>query len=408
MDRSAGSPDRVDAGGTIAIAAAVAVAGASRLGAGFLNGDAAAYAAQGWAGDAFGRDVHLAWTGLAVALAPIAGDALPWALDVVTVGFAVAAVLAAGGIGRRVGGSAVLPALGAAVAVWPWAPFAEVDVPWTAAVLAAVAVPTPVVAGALVAGAIALSPTAVLAVPWVAFGRWWVDGRDPRAVGIAAVVTILALTVVTGGGWWTGERGVLAGVSAPSLRGLGALPALLVFLPWGSGTAAAKNLAWAACVLPLLFAPPDVPAAMVLGPTIGAVAARVRAREPGGPRWRWAPLALVVGFVAFVGDRDADGRARTVAEESRAIAEIAAALGPDDSFVGPWSWGARVAVAATRDPYGRPWAAWPALVRDQRVTYCGRSWARVAVLPPGQARVPGEVGVAGVVWVAGAAPPGCQ
>ena len=394
---------RADAIGTAAAAAAVAVAGAARVGSGFLNGDAAVYAAQGWQGDAFGRDVHLAWTGLAVALAPGVGPSLPLALDVVTLAAAVGAVLAAAAIGRRRGGGGVMPALGAAVAVWPWAPFAEVDVPWTAAGIAAVAVASPAIASVLVALAITLSPTALLALPWVLAGRRWALGREDGAgfVAVAAGVAVLGLTVATGGGWWSGDRGVLSGLSGPSVRGLGVLPVLVVFLPWGEGLLAAGNLAWAACVLPLVFAPPDVPAAMVLGPTVGAVAAVVRASAPNLPRLRWAPLLVAFAYAAFRAEAEASRRVAEVREETRVIAEVAAELGPDDSFVGPWTWGARVAVAATGDPYGRAWWAWPGFVRDQRATYCGRRWARVAVLPPGQARVGGPVGPGGVVWAAG-------
>jgi hypothetical protein len=121
---------------------------------------------------------------------------------------------------------------------------------------------------------------------------------------------------------------------------------------------------------PLALAPADVPVWLVAG-----VAAAV------GVGGRWAPVAVVVqlalGAVGLV------HRTRTVRAETAIVAEIAADLGPDDGVIAPWTWGARVAVAASADPYGIRWRPPRGFLRDQRDPWCRDLPDRVVFLPPG-------------------------
>ncbi|MBA2321769.1 MAG: hypothetical protein H0V89_11515, partial [Deltaproteobacteria bacterium] len=75
------------------MAAAVLAIGLLAGGRGFVNGDAAAYAAQGWDADLGQRVVHLGWVAVAAALAPLAGDGLPTWLDGVNALLAASAVV---------------------------------------------------------------------------------------------------------------------------------------------------------------------------------------------------------------------------------------------------------------------------------------------------------------------------
>jgi hypothetical protein len=183
---------------------------------------------------------------------------------------------------------------------------------------------------------------------------------------------VLALTLASGGAWWTGERGVLRSTEALLVgRTLGAwaesLPWLLV--PGWIAAGGDRRVAWLA---PLVLLPPDVPG-WVLG---GVAVALGAARAPG--RWM-APAALLQ---LALGAGGLAVRARTVRAENAAVAEVVAALGPDDGVVAPWTWGARVAVAAAGHPYGVRWRPPRGFLRDQRAAWCGEPLARVAVLPP--------------------------
>lgn len=407
--------------GVGAVVAAVAAVGCAGAGAGFANGDAAVYAAQGWAGDLGQRVVHVGWIAVAVALAPMAGPSLPAWLDGVTALFAAVAVAAIARLAGVLDRSPLVAAVAAAAVVLPLASSAEVDVPWFA--LVAVAATAPRVGGALlVAGAVLVSPTALLALPWLAVTRWRVARRrgelepllDVAALVLAAGLTVGCLTLGSAGSWWTGDRGVLTGAHT-MIKGawflhavpVGLLP--LAFLAcWRDRRGCRADGLGLLAAVPLVLAPPDVPSWLV-----PAGACVVLAAGAGGPQgWRYRRAAGVVTVAVLAWDVLASG-ATWAAERARVQREVAvitgvlAELGPDDALVAPWSWGTRASVMQTRDPYALPWRVSGRPVRDQAERFCGHAFRRVVVLPPG-AKVPGvegwEAGPEGTWWAPGAEP----
>jgi len=418
--------ERVGVGAVVAAVVGVGCAGA---GVGFANGDAAVYAAQGWAGDLGQRVVHVGWIAAAVALAPLAGPALPAWLDGVTAVAAGGAVAAIARLAGVLGRSPVVAAVAAAAVVLPLASSAEVDVPWFA--LVAVAATASRASGAVaVAGAVLLSPTALLALPWLAVTRWLVARRrgelepllDVAALVLAAVATVGCLTLGSAGGWWTGDRGVLTGAHT-MIKGVWFLHAVpvgllpLAFLAcWRDPRGCRADGLGLLAALPLVLAPPDVPSWLVPAGACAVLAAGAR----GGPRGRFRRAAGVVTVAVLAWEVLAAG-ATWSAERDRVKREVAvitaviAELGPDDALVAPWSWGTRASVMQTGDPYALPWRVPGRPVRDQVERFCGQAFRRVVVLPPG-AKVPGvegwEAGPEGTLWAPGADPgwqalPGC-
>jgi len=353
------------------LALGVAALGVVLGGAGFLNGDAAVYAAQGWAGDLASRPVHAGYVAVAVLLGGL-GEGLPRALDAVS---ALAAGALVWGAGRRAEARDV-SALVAAGCVLPWCAFAEVDLPWMALVLWGALAGSPAWSAALLAGAVWVSPTALLALPWVAWHRGGVR------VLAGPLLAVAALTVGSQGEWWWGDRGVL---HAPRLPGRTAAA-----FGWSGVWALAllsgdrKLLG----LLPLLLAPPDVPTWVLWG-----VAS---ARSLPALSWgRGLALgALLLGLWGL-----AERRSR-VGSEDRVLRAVLAQLEPGDVLEAPWSWGARASVMATGDPYGARWIAVPRGVRDQQ--RCPAQ--RLVALPPGAEPSTGAslVDAHGVVWG-----PGC-
>jgi hypothetical protein len=310
-----------------------------------LNGDAAAYLVSA----PTDRWTHAAWAfaGQRVGFAP-----LTWLAAVVAVAAAVALTEPAGR--RRVGWAA-------AAVVVPWAAFPEVDLPWAALVLAAAAWRP-----ALAALAVAISPTALLALPWL-------TARTRSAEGpLAAVLAVGALTIASHGAWWTGTRGVLHAEGVLPGRGLANLAWNLPWLLLLTDPGGLRALPW---LVPLAFAPTDTPAWLVPG----VVAAASCVRAP-----RAAVFAqLAVGWLAL------GGRGAAVRGENEVVARVAAELRPGDGVVAPWTWGARVAVARTGDPYGWPWHPPDRFLQDQARQWCDPPVERVWVLPsPAPAPVP--------------------
>lgn len=348
--------DRGLAPSTLLIALLVLGPALVGVGSGPMNGDAAAYLAQATAGVVADRWIHLGYLGPAALLGRFVD--LPIALDGVSWGAAVVAVLAVARIAARDGGDPRLATILAAAVVMPWSPFAEVDLAWIAAVHLAVA------GSELWIGvAVAISPAALLAVPWVVANR---PDRGRRLVAVV-LATVVGLTVVSGGAWWTGERGVLT-TGAPALGRTAAafgwhLPWLVVALVRPDGL---RRMAWC---LPLLLVPPDVPAWLV--PGLAAACAARTGRFGVGVMV--IQLGLAGGETAW--------RIGHVRRETRIVAEVVATLGPDDGLIAPWTWGARVAVAASGDPYGIPWHPSGRFLRDQHDRWCADPPERALLLP---------------------------
>ncbi|MEM6926238.1 MAG: hypothetical protein AAF602_04885 [Myxococcota bacterium] len=336
------------------------------VGRGYLNGDIAAYCAQAWAGDLTDRSVHLGYIAGAAALAPLAGSALPGVLDLANV---LAAGLAAVAVTRLTPAAPWTAGLATIGILLPWAPFAEVDVPWIALVLTAAAG-----APGAAAGAVFLSPTALLALPWVALRR---RGVGPLVEGALAVAV---LTGLSGGDWWWGERGVLQPRSFLIGRNLGSWLATVPWLVVLTG----RPGRWRDLVGlgPLLLAPADVPApALVAIAVVSTTQGRTR-----GSLHRVA-RSVAIAAVLATGLLQASLRAARVTHEHAAILEVLRSFEPGDGLVAPFTWGARASVIATGDPYGLPWHPEGRFLRDQEAR-----WAEVdgtiRVLPPQASATP--------------------
>ncbi len=304
--------------------AAWAVVGSFAVGLGPVNGDAAVYANQAARGDLLERPTHALW----VAIAWLVGD--PRALDVVNLGAGVALVAA---VASRSGWAG----MALAGLAWPFAPFAEVDVPWLAALAWARRVDVRP-AALLTALAVALSPSALLAVPWLA------DARRDRA-WLGAVAGLAGVFALGGIEVWSGHRGLWTAAT------------------WTPGAAAA-SMAWTlgpalwvlrrsdAIALPLLLGPADAPLGLLL-------VARPRPISP------WLAFAcLAWGGARLV------GAAERVQREAQYVSVAAARLGPRDALVAPWSWGVRVSLASTGDAYALRWRPPRGFVRDQAEPWC--------------------------------------
>ena len=324
-----------------AIAGATALCGAFSIGLGFSNGDAAVYAAQAWQGDWTARWIHVGWVGLASLLAPLVGEDLPLALDLVTLSFAVGGVVLAAQIAAAKGGSALVAAFGFAIAVLPEASYAEVDVPWIVLLLGAV-VGRRTITTLTVVAAIAVSPTALLGLPWVLALR----GRGRRAEVIAgAAGALVVLTVASGGAWWMGDRGVLHAVLSPwrsaerwIFEGLQFLPFVL---GWGMASAW-RAPSWA---LAAVLAPADVPSWVLAKAAVSVEAGTA----PRFGRWCFGLLFVAIGLFSVV-----DRRHRVV-YEAALVRQVADTLAVEDTLTAPWSWGVRIAVTKTGNPYGLCW-----------------------------------------------------
>lgn len=333
-------------------AVAVVLVGIAGAGAGWLNGDAAVYAASARDGAIFERPVHAGYVAVAGGLASLVGAALPAWLDRLTAVCAGLAVASA----RDPREAWITAAL-----VLPWCAFGEVDLPWIALVCWALRGSERWAAGA-VGLAVAMSPTALLAVPWVLVGR-----RGGGAV-VGAGLAVAALTVASGGGWWWGPRGVLTTTLLPG-RTLGAW---LVALPWCVLPLVRGSPRGLFACVPLLLSPPDVPAWIVAGRALPL-------------RAHWAAPWLI-GTQLLVGALQLEARHRQVRAEDAVVRMVAEALEPGDGLIAPWSWGARIGVAATGDPYGPVWRSADRAVRDQAERWCRFRPERVIVVEGGTAR----------------------
>ncbi|MEZ4319675.1 MAG: hypothetical protein R3F61_19320 [Myxococcota bacterium] len=304
--------------------------GVALAGAGPVNGDAAVYLDQAADGALAERWTH---SGFIMILMMFHAIGLPeGAADVLS---AACCAFAVGRLGATLGrhGSPGLAGWLLAGLVVGWAPFGEVDPVWLA--LVAVGCGPHAIASAVALGAaVAVSPTALAAIPWIVMKE-----RDLRWVGPA--VAVAGLTVLSAGDWWVGTRGVVTGGWAPSPW----THVTWVLVPLAMGVRGLRPLD--ALALVGLLAPGDVPGHWVLAlPCVAAASTAV------DRRW-WAAIAALcsLGAQHAVSTRDRAVR------ENAAIERIAAEIRPGDAVVGPWSWGVRVGIAATGDPYGVPFSA---------------------------------------------------
>ncbi len=328
----------------------VALAGLVAGGVGYWNGDAAVYAHQAAECDLHQRWTHLGWVAVGAVLSPMVGTGLPAALDaVVTVAAASAVAL----VGRAQG---VMAGVCAAAVVLPVCAIAEVDVPWAAALLGAAMAPR-VMAVVLAGVACSLSPVALLGMPWVALHR-----RDGW-VAAGGLLAVLSLTLLSGGDWWTGDRGVWSSAHMNPVRTL----EVWGRWPWWLVLAGVRFRRDHLALAPLLLAPADVHAWVFAG---WALCLDLDTRAPRA----WGALVLAVGLVGL---GDTRHRVRQSAARVEAAAQL---LGPADGLVAPWTLGVRVSLAATGTPYALLWRPPSGFVRDQAERWCDARPARVLFL----------------------------
>lgn len=333
-----------------------------------LNGDAAAYAAQVDSGALTERWTHAGYV-LAASLASRGASLLgaplpsPLLLDLGSMFAAAMLVLWASSAAEREGGDGRLAALCVAAVVLPHAPFGEVDLPWAALALLSQAAP------AAFALAVAISPTALLALPALCAARL-ADGARVRALLAAALLSVLLLTILSQGAWWTGDRGVLrAGPLMPG-RSLGGL---LLHVPWLVVLSSPRaSLVTLSSGIPLLLAPPDVPVSIFLSSLVAA-----RASRSSSPLLRPAivlQIAIAIGQGAMA--------AHTLREEQAVLRQVARTFSPGRGLVASFRWGARASYLISGHPYGIPWRAPDRFPREPRSSWCDLDLVQVAELPP--------------------------
>jgi hypothetical protein len=326
------------------------------VGSGPINGDAAVYAHQASEGDFSQRWVHLGWVGL-LYLVSLTGLDPGLAADMLTVGAAMACVAIAGHLAsREERGSPAMASVLVGGAILPVASWGEVDLPWVALVGLTVALEAPFVTGLAMAAAVTLSPAALLALPWVV-GR---KAPDWAAV-LGAMVAVAVLTVVSGGEWWSGDRGVLTGAALDPIGWLRRWSAVLTMtlvlaLPAGKSS-------WTLLLLaPLVLAPADT-AVWALGVlAIGSL-------TTFHVHWRAARWSAVVAF-ALVGVAGWSGQWSRVDQDRLFVEDVVGRFSDRLPVEAQWTMGVRLSLASTGDPYGLMWRIPNGWVRDQRERWC--------------------------------------
>ncbi len=354
------------------------------VGGGPVNGDAAVYQYQAARGILDERTIHAGYVAIAAALQPLAGGSLGVALDALGCLCLGLFAWAAGRLAERAGGDGRAAALYAGAALVTFAPFAEVDLPWGAALAAGTAAGPLWLAGPLLALAVSISPIALIALPWAAWTRGggtragWTRGWMAAALGLVLWAPLL---VWCWADWWGGPRGVLATQPPSSWVRLGLQWIRQLLLPGAmaallAGVAHAERRHWIAAGLAGLPAfllvrhadvPGWIPLALVAATLVG-IGAR---RWPWSPALLWIPLALQ----AAAGLWQTERRYQEVRRDNDRVEALAAEAPEDAAVAASWTWGVRYGVLRTGDPY-RGWISYEdALARPP---------ARVFVLPPGR------------------------
>ncbi len=335
----------------------------SLCGVGYRNGDAAVYVHQATMGDLNQRWVHLGYLALGSLVSPYLDVARFY--EWMNVAAAGALVI---GMGRLVGRDSarrIEVALLTAAVVLPQVAGGELDLPWIALVVWATALPAGWGVALCFGAAMAISPVAVLTLPWMAMRAsrrhlvWAVGG---------AVLVIIALTGLSLGDWWVGDRGVLTGGSPRPYR---SLIAWAEALGMGLGVIGLATLgSRTACLLPLLLAPADVPVWVMGGLFFALELTRYGTRAR-----RLAIAATGVALVESIGG--AVDSSRRMEAENAALEQVASVVG-DDGLVAAWTYGVRVSLLQADDPYGMRWITPEGGVREQQSRWCAdpprRSW----------------------------------
>ncbi len=384
MSDSRSSPWSHPAWQAVAVASALFLASLLLAGHGPVNGDAAVYQHQAAHGILEQRSIHVGYVALARLLCLAAGDALPWLLDALNALSSAILCAVAGSLAARQGGSAAVGALATAACLLPVAPFAEVDALWAALLAGAVVLPL-WVAPLAVAASLAVSPLALLALPWLLLARLqraccW---RHAAIAPIVGLLLWLPLLAWCGMDWFTGPRGVLTdavlGVSFERLGdawlGALALPGLVAPLVLGLGRTGRRGIGLLLlAILPLFllvrFA--DVHAWMIAAVTLGWLAGTGTVAWPVHRALLWVPLVLQLAF----GWRDALTQRNLVRDSNKTIANLATQVEPGDLVVASWSWGVRYGIAHAGEPYEGGWVQ----ATDLDPLHSQAVW----VLPPGR------------------------
>ncbi len=350
------------------------------VGAGPVNGDAAVYLYQAREGIFDERTIHIGYIALAALLRPLAGSALGAVMDGISCLALAGLALAAGLLARRQGGRGLVALLVTAACALPVAPFAEVDLLWAALLALAAALPQRWAAALLVAGALSVSPVALLGLPWVAWTR-----RDPWGPG-AGLLAWLPLLAWCGSDWWLGPRGVLTAVAVPSswmrlCTAWGAallLPGIAGLVLVGlQGLDRARALGAALAMVPffLLVRNADVHAWLLGVLWLGLAAGQGALRWPVGRLLLWLPLVLQLGFSW----RSAALERNRIRQDEALAARLAQRADGEKVVSHSWTWGVRYGLQRGGRPYG-DWCSPGELDPAAQ---------RILVLPPGTT-IPGD------------------
>lgn len=327
------------------------------VGSGPINGDAAVYAHQATNLDFSQRWTHLGWVLLLSVshLGPIPAGVVA---DLWVVASAVGCVVVAARLAReREDGAVVMAATVAGLVVLPVASWGEVDLVWVVLVALSAMVSSSIGSASAMAAAVSVSPTALLALPWLVFRR---DTNTAPLWG--AGLAVFAISAWSAGAWWTGDRGVLMAGSSEPFAALRRWAPLLV-LPWVASWPRGGQSLRALLLLPLLLAPVDTASWAMMG-----VAAAAAATGVGG-RNKYTRIGALAIF-ALVALHGWSTRWDRVVRDREFVGEVAKSLGDATALIAPWTMGVRISIAVTGDPYDMLWRIPIGWVRFQRESWC--------------------------------------
>lgn len=388
------------------VAVITVLIGCMGVGSGFVNGDAVVYAHQAMTGDWASRITHVGYIFPTWLLALGTGEYTPVLMDLFSAIAAGFAVVSAAKIGAKIGGNPTIVAGLTFVGVLPLASSAEVDIVWFAMLLYATVAPR--WAAVLFTGwAVAISPLAVLALPWAMVIRGAVYGRRARGsafeLALGAVIGVIVLTLLSSGAWWFGDRGVLVATDAFEYRevvhrwthGVGLTYVAVCAICLVHYSRVVVPSIWLAVLLSftMLAAPPDTAGYLPLLISLALLAGFSR------PSMRLIGAGFVVVSMLFAVGEWSRRVARVEAENTLAQ-HIAQRITDADGLIATWSWGVRVSWYRDGNPYGDWWRVPGSTLRQQHV-WCQRSFQRVANLPAGREYMGSgqkETDEFGVVW----------
>lgn len=354
------------------------------MGGGFFGGDVPVYIHQANSGDLSQRVIHIGYIMLIQCLLPLFGEKVHMVLDALNLIAGLGIVCLVYRWGTQRGYSKILSAGFVGIALIPFLSWAEVDLLWIGAVTLAIVIRNRVGSALIFSLGMTLSPVALLTLPFVLLERRALgDSKTPWIHCGSVVVVWGVLSLIGGGDWWIGDRGVL------SMHSLS--PGLVLqhwiedglsygLAPWViAGTVMGRDYRWLV-LLPLCLAPPDVPTGLCLAIAWSGGFSDAVNRSRSIPVLRWIFPLCVFLQLTYQGGRWKETRDRLVQERTE-INHVAAQIPENALLLAPWRLGVQVSLVKTGDPYQGRWRSQQKPVRDQQDRSCDLNASSVWWIP---------------------------